>query len=475
MKLLLRKKHSIFLFIICLFCVANLSAQSEPKIIDVVFVHGNPDYVNLAGKKTEPAKFSSFQSRNLQSFAIGYKAWGLMGELVYNPSFVYEIDSQKLIGKSRTVEFYKIQKYPDLAKRYKALRPTSVSFTITLELWYSEISALTKEKTGKRISKFVHFKVNDNDLAYSNSRSSYNQMSPTSPMKWKQAMSMDIKTSTRFTETDTSNDKDLQELLKNFEFVSSPQDNLQLDIKWDENAIDKIAEDYDRYEKEGKKIADEKKELNTTSTVKKVDNNSDMSLPVDESPKTAESFDDKDRVGLKANGKIVFESTIHWSADKLGSLGDLYSFKIKKAPRFSNYIEVINATGKKLSVNGYSRFYAVEKLANSDAYLVTVVTGEEVFTSNKIYYEVPYIFSATEFDSYKKYDQSPPPLSKSGSGNSVSIGFKHYHQVYSSATTFTVDSKFRLISSETSFCKTREINTQTGQTYIWAGEYKKKQ
>lgn len=90
-----------------------------------------------------------------------------MGDYTFNPSFYYEIDRTKLVGKTRTVYFGKISKYPDLAKRYKATRPSSVNFIVRAELFDGSTY------------KTVLFKVTDNNLGYTESRSARNIQSPT--------------------------------------------------------------------------------------------------------------------------------------------------------------------------------------------------------------------------------------------------------------------------------------------------------
>ncbi|HRH40535.1 MAG TPA: hypothetical protein PKY82_02745 [Pyrinomonadaceae bacterium] len=256
------------------FYVSAPAQSSNVKMIDIYLRKGNPDYVNLSDKRVFNVT-SQVKEKNLQSWVVGYKAWSLMGEFVYNPSFYYEIDSRKLVGKTRTVDFEKISKYPDLIKRYQATKPINVDV-----YFYGNLYA-------NGATNPVCFKISGNNLVYFGSRSSQNYQSPTSPARWKYAISSLITGGCRFTDADLSDESKLKGMMSKFESFTPIEESdykTTLDIKWDEEAIDEIAELYDKYEKEDKKIDDKLKAIKDEKLDKSVtgyDKDDEMAMPVD--------------------------------------------------------------------------------------------------------------------------------------------------------------------------------------------------
>ena len=319
-------------------------------MIDVFFEYGKADYLDLSGKTVLPISFTNpGQDKNLESFVVGYKAWNLIGDYVYNPSFYYEINRTMLAGKSRRVFFKTISKYPDLVRRYNAIRPSSVNFVVRATLRTTDGKATT-----------AHFKVSDNALAYFESRSAKNLQSPISPAsgKWKYAFS----TYGDFTDKDASDENELKQILKNLREVQPVGPNMvgiDLDIKWADDAIDEIGKLYDQYEKESKKIDDELKAVkNADKLVKPVaayNKDDEMSAPFEEEAKSAEVFKDGETVGLRAKGKIVFSSSQHTTAEPINSEKNLFKFRSRKGDW-----HLYNAKGKRLSVDGNSNFRLIE-------------------------------------------------------------------------------------------------------------------
>lgn len=415
---------------------SSIVAQSSgPQMIDVYLKWGNVDYLDLSNKKVLPV---DTKSPNLKSFVIGYKAWNLIGDFVYNPSFYYEINQTVLTGKSQKVYFDKISKYPDLAKRYQAMRPSSVNFVITADL----ATADGKVKT-------VNFKVPNNDLNYFESRSAKNLQSPVSPSngQWKSVFSTmwyaddpEI-----FTDKDHSDEKELKGLLKNFSSLSSCNScrgavKVRLDIKWADDAIDEIGRLYDQYEKEGKKIDDELKAVKEADKLVKpvavYNKDDEMSAPFEEEAKSAEVFKNGETVGLRAKGKVVFESANYSDAEPFKGLNNLFIFKEKW-----DY-HIYNAKGQRLSVDGHSSFYRISEGERTGTYKLFIVQDENFYNTVDIYWGNPSgdkgYLTQREFDNFVAKDKAKQSGWEVGTKKTLERG-----------TLYTVDNKLQILSRET--------------------------
>lgn len=453
-------------FILMAALISSVSAQStSPQMINVFFEYGKADYLDLGGKKVLPAD-STVPQPNLESWVIGYKAFNLIGDFVYNPSFYYAINSERLKGKTRTIEFKTISKYPDLVKRYQAIRPSSVNFIITAELYSGS----------GNLYKTVNFKVSGNDLNYFESRSAKNLQSPVSPSsgKWKYAFSTmsyadsgDI-----FTDKDYSDENELRQLLKNADTLRPTQAGavkIALNIKWADDAIDEIGLLYDQYEKEGKKIDDELKAVkNADKLVKPVaayNKDDEMSAPFEEESKSAEVFKEGETVGLRAKGKIVFSSDTHYSPEAIDEKNRLFSFYSKES-KFPNQMQLFDARGKRLTVNGYTDFSRVGKGESPDTYYVIIADGKSIFYTTKQAYgssdiakfyarSTPHYLTQSQFDAFVTKDKGPrmrtafdSEIEKSTCQDCVFLT-PNSQKDFRRGTLYTVDNKFQVLSTET--------------------------
>lgn len=428
--------------------VPTFPQSSNPQMIDVYIKWGNADYLDLSGKKVLSADKKAV---NLESFVVGYKAWNLMGDFVYNPSFYYEIDRTYLSGRTQNVYFDKISKYPDLAKRYKAMRPSSVNFVITVDLVTTD---------GK--SKTVNFKVTHNNLVYYESRSPKNFQVPTSPAngKWKYAFSSAPIIKSTFTDQDFSDEKELRQLLKDLQDVRpcsvacGGAAKISFDIKWPDDAIDEIGRLYEQYEKEGAKLDEELRTIKEADRLVKpvaaYNKADEMAAPFEEEGKSAEVFDEGKRVGLRAKGKVVFESTNYVTAEPLKGSTSLFAFRLKG--RDTGY-HLYNARGQQVSVDGHSTFLNMSAGKQSGTFrLIIEDYRSAVYTSKRMYYEAASYFDEQEFDNFKRSDQQPPkPYTGGGGGGGLILAFPRYKVTFYRGIAYTVDAKMNVLSKEPVF------------------------
>lgn len=449
------------LLIVAALSVNSFGQSSSPQMVDVYIKWGNADYLDLSEKKVLPASTAfTFGERNLQSFVVGYKAWNLLGDFVYNPSFYYEIDQTKLRGKTQTVEFDKISKYPDLAKRYQAMRPSSVNFVITADLITTD---------GK--SKTVYFKVSDNALGYTDSRSGRNVQSPISPAsgKWKHVFSVQpTVASSTFTDADYSDEKELKELLKNFRELSPCSVGcrggvrVSFDIKWPDDAIDEISRLYDQYEKENKKIDDELRAIKEADKLVKpvaaYNKDDEMSAPFEEEAKSAEVFKEGDTVGLRAKGKVVFTSSAYSSAEPIDAEKKLFKFSSREGG-----LHLYDAKGKRLSVGGKSSFSSIKEGRQAGTYqlIIPADSSYPAYTSrykqqgwgrsggNKGYLTQSEVdqYLAGETPDEQRCDSCKP-------GDVYMVMPTNFIKFYRS-TLYTVDNKLKIINTETVYTSSR--------------------
>jgi len=110
--------------------------------VDVAFIYNNPfSYIDYPRDRTFTMKLDPQYEReirlglmNVSSMALRVRIWTVLDDIVTNPVFAYKLNMEYLRGKHHTVSFQQISKYPDLVKRYKAIRPTSVNAVVGMGL-----------------------------------------------------------------------------------------------------------------------------------------------------------------------------------------------------------------------------------------------------------------------------------------------------------------------------------------------------
>lgn len=307
---LIRKQHLVHTLIAFLVIGASFTAQGQQgtRTVDFVMEHGSVDYADLSRRSPHTVKLGkSTGTENLESFAIGYKGWNLLGEYVYNPTFIYALNSGALQGTAKRVRFSEISKYPDLVKRYNAIKPTSVNYI-----------AIVRLRSKGRVVP-VKVKVTDGDLAYFESRSPKNFNVPTSPPNWKSRISMDMSESA-FSTADRSVETELKLLLKDLEGTVSVESgfaNVLIDIKWPGGAIDEIGKLYDDYEKKKTAKQEVAAEAEKDQGLKKAAGGDDFWNEAAENPVTVTL--DRDLNGTStATGVIDVSGTVKGPASLVG-------------------------------------------------------------------------------------------------------------------------------------------------------------
>jgi hypothetical protein len=139
-----------YFFALCLCFTALLSYTQNIKLkkkgnVDVAFVYNNPfDYFLYPRDRTfEMVVSPDFNNKidnikqtllNVSSMALRVRVWAVLGEIVIDPVFAYKLNMEFLHGNKHSVSFQEISKYPDLVKRYKAIRPTTVNAVVGMGL-----------------------------------------------------------------------------------------------------------------------------------------------------------------------------------------------------------------------------------------------------------------------------------------------------------------------------------------------------
>lgn len=142
-------KRYIFALSLCLPALVSYTQNIKLKKkgdVDVAFVYKNPfDYFLYPRERTfemvvspdfsnKPSLGISESLLNVSSMALRVRVWAVLGEIVIDPVFAYRLNMEFLRGSNHSVSFQQISKYPDLVRRYKAIRPTSVNAVVGMGL-----------------------------------------------------------------------------------------------------------------------------------------------------------------------------------------------------------------------------------------------------------------------------------------------------------------------------------------------------
>ncbi|MBO9202518.1 MULTISPECIES: hypothetical protein [Niastella] len=139
-----------YLLALCM-CICALSSYTQNiKLkkkgeVDVAFVYKNPfDYFIYPKDRTFEMVISpDFKNKqldldesilNVSSMALRVRVWAVLGDIVIDPVFAYKLNMEYLHGDKYSVFFQDISKYPDLVRRYKAIRPTTVNAVVGMGL-----------------------------------------------------------------------------------------------------------------------------------------------------------------------------------------------------------------------------------------------------------------------------------------------------------------------------------------------------
>lgn len=346
------------------------SAVSSQRL-NFAYTYGRPDYVDLSalGANVFPATVAEpmVNARNLKSFAINYRGWRLFDEYIVDPEFFWELDPVALKGRIRTVSFARISKYPSLVARYRAIRPTGVNFITCVDL-----DSSADDAGAPSVRWSVHqvcFRAQSYQMFWGASRSARAASYPGALLGWKEGVSM-ASLASRFTPTDDSDVARMRTIVSRFRRVarySGLAVNTWLDIRWPDEAIDRIYDDFQEYERVGKDLERAYREARTEPAVaprqQVLAAGDEMAQPFEDVPRVAQYFTADGMVGLKdPDGRTLFRSSEYSDGGPFGKSGKFFWFRLKGRAREQNDKEVfhlLTARGRRMTVGGYDAFAAV--------------------------------------------------------------------------------------------------------------------
>ena len=460
--------------------LASASAQSgvTSKRLNFAYTHGNPDYVDLSslGGNVFAARIDNptVKAKNLKSFAANFRGWRLMDEFIVDPEFFWELDPISLKGKIRTVNYEMISKYPSLEKRYRAIRPVGVNYIVCVNLYSTVELAVSTLATHQ-----VCFRAQSYQMFWGVSRSGRAASYPGALLGWKEGIST-AAVGTRFTSADNSDVERLKALVSRFSSISPSSTglltNTWLDIRWPDDAIDKIYDDFEEYEKKGKDLEKDYKEAKEEPKVAKraqpLSADDEMAKPFESLPKTAKTFSENGTVGLVTpKGRTVFSSDKHVWAAELDETGRFFEFHLPRGKRYTEKREIFNASGKRLTFEGHTAFTWIEKRPDGAGYVLYVdVGGSENYETTNLLELARFSFSEEEFQQIRSWDQNPSRF-KSRTGN------KRFYDparwVFKTAVRITVDSNFRKTGVGPGYIVSQERHGKYGDlVHFWPFEWK---
>lgn len=481
-------KKLFFLALLLIGTSAHTSAQLaeavSSKRLNFAYTFGNPDYVDLSS--VGPNIFAAgvdnqmVKARNLKSFAVNFRGWRLLDEFIVDPEFFWELDPIALKGKIRTVNYDKIAKYPSLAKRYKAIKPTGVNFVVCVNIsWIAEFESIAAAKAA---SDDVCFRAQSYQMFWGASRSGRPATYPGALLGWYEGISLSGPNG--FNDTGKSQVPTMKQIVSKFSRVgpssgktSVSKANTYLDIRWPDDAIDKIYDDFEEYEKEGKDLEKEYKEAKEEPKVAKraqaLTADDEMAQPFEDVPKTAKIVYEKAFIYLVTpKGKKVFSSDKHWG-DALGGDGRFFELRLKDNSTNKNSREIVNAAGKRLTVDGHSAFALIHKTEDGSGYTLYVDTGgPDVYRTQKCFAAPRGGFTEEEFRLVQAWDSDGQPPPRGPDGVSI-MWFTPYWRTFKSASRITVDSNFKKLGSGPGYITSTERRSEAGDyVYDWPFKWK---
>jgi len=455
------------------------------KRLNIAYTQGTVDYVDLEKVNHKaPAKVFGYYNdprarsrpnRNMESFALNFRGWVLLDEYIVDPEFYWELDPRYLHGKNKTVDFSKIAKYPSLVKRYKAIQPSSVNYIVCAEI------ESTNDVQVKAASVWswqrICFRALGYQVLWGDSRNGKDKTYPQALLGWTEGVSTDFPTERGFTKRDLTDVKAIRNFLKNHRNVRMVYDhnNTWLDIRWPDDAIDKIADDFEKYEKEDKDLEKEykeaKEEPNTAKRVQPIIPDSELAQPFEPAAKTATVFYDKTSAELglvSPTGRKVFTSNKHSSGKSLDKEGRYFEFQLRSnqdsfdeniiGGSIGNRVQIYNAAGKVIKIEGYNAFNRIFPKDDGTSNIYIDTGGAETYRTVRCYYPEDdlYHLSPDGFASLRADDQAPLPPLGASRGGGLSLGFSRYHFIYKNALRVVVDSNYKVLSSGPGFMAVRK-------------------
>jgi len=364
--------------------VAALRFSNIPKEREFKMNFGDPNHIHYG----LPDKNAL---ANVSGIAIRFRAWTVLGELVTHPTVVWAINKQFLKGEKHLVQYTKISKYPDLAKRYYNIKPYYMRAIVGMGL---------NPKNIYDGGAYAWFKITDNDVLLSNS-AAHPATFPTAPLNTGEGMiiSTDDQRKTFVTNFSSfvaiNNQKEVAKKLMEATTVAdfawiklsegnarkngtANNQNIYLELKWPLKAIDEIQELYEKYEKGEASPLEKLNEQLAKENHKSYSGNDDWAKPFEDDVKgvTMESsHGTKEFVLRKPNGKLVkgFPYSKFNSGTALAGTKYFVVGTYDTGTRTQIY-RLVNAKGNFITVDGKDSF--VDISANGSQ--LTFMTFSEV-------------------------------------------------------------------------------------------------
>jgi hypothetical protein len=411
--------RSTTLLALASFLLSTLTLPAEtPPIVDAAFEYGfgAQEYATTGKADKRSARLNHYsRANNLESFILTYQARLAFGDLAYRPGFFYALNPLVIEGANGVrLSMSRIGKYPDLVKRYHAVRPANIEAVVSVVVecqGYGEFTA------GGPVIRRLFLKIKPLDFVYGSSRDGKDRSAPVVPLHLKDSVSLDPNTATRFTSEDKTSDDELRKIfagiLRVHDRTATEDNTVNVDIKitWPDFEIEQIAKDFERYEKEGKKAEKDYAFLKDAPQEKPFTGNEEMALPIDASPKPGEAFDgrptpeSKWRAGIRVGDKVIFESENIVRKPK--PFDEKKTMFLVQMPDEIG-ARLINTQGKWIQYEGYSRFILSEKrLVGVPDNLGSAYTSKKEYNS---WMRAP--MTESEFEDFRRSDQKPPPPPK---------------------------------------------------------------
>jgi hypothetical protein len=361
-----------------------LTSSQEIKLkkkgdVDVAFVYKDPfGYFDYPREQTfamtmDPRFDNEIKPGllNVSSVALRVRVWAILDNIATNPVFVYRLNMEGLTGQRHYVSFQKISKYPDLIRRYKAIRPTSVNAVVSMGL---------NPDDKFQYGAYYFFNIIEKDLLIAGSEST---PFGTVPLSGTWGLKADIVYSDVKTEYWGRHPKDFkpsnakQEVMLKFLNKATRAAahawtkvqtgtvrenyapfNTYLRITWPGDAIDAIQELYLKYEKgEEKPPGKEVEEALSKKELDRYNGGDEWGTAFEDDLKDVETVNDyqKKIIALKSKNRTVttFDTDKYSRIDALSNT----SFFVLTAKDNTKYI--VDKRGNKQSVGGYQNFNRV--------------------------------------------------------------------------------------------------------------------
>lgn len=359
-------------FVDVYYCYGKSSVAPADKSFTMKF--GDPDNLHYGLPDRDALS-------NASAIVLRFRAWTILGELVTHPTLYWTINKQFIHGRKHRVEYAKISKYPDLVKRYEAIRPSAIRAIVGM--------GLNPQNTYAG-GAYAWFKISDNDvLIYPSGKSP--MTFPTAPLNAGEGMIARSEEAPSGQWSFVSNFADFKPVEKPAEYCfplrqatsagdhamirigegqarkngTSRNQNIWLELKWPLDAIDNIHDLYLQYENGVPPSPLEEADNTLAAESPRTYNGpSEWSEAYEDDLKGVTMYGEKDFYGLKANGRIIASFSRKEYANMQGFNNDGKFFALigresatQKYPQF-----ILNKRGVKQTIDGHMEFQSVQQL-----------------------------------------------------------------------------------------------------------------